>query len=122
MDLNKEKMKELIHYIISKYNDQTNLWRTSLYKILYFSDFDYYELNNKSITNEEYSRFERGPVPVHFINLKNELIDENKISETEEYPFPRADNKGFSYRSLKSPKIELLNTDEKKSLMMLLSV
>ena len=114
MGLNKEKMKEVIHYIISMCGTQTNLWRTNLYKILYFSDFDYFELNNKSMTNEEYSRYPRGPVPVHFINLKNELVEENKISETEEYPFEGADNMGFSYKSLKSSSFELLSDDEKR--------
>ena len=40
MDLNKEKMKELIHYIISKYNGQTNLWRTSPDEISEYSHWD----------------------------------------------------------------------------------
>ncbi|MDR2829853.1 MAG: SocA family protein [Methanobrevibacter sp.] len=73
MEFNKEKMKELTHYIINKWGNGGNLWRTTLYKILYFSDFNYYELHEKPITNEDYSKYSRGPLPTHFINMKKKI-------------------------------------------------
>lgn len=46
--------------------------------------------------------------------MKNELVKENKISETEEYPFEGAINKSFLYKSLKSPNTKLLSDDERE--------
>jgi len=112
MELNKEKMKETIHYIISKCGFSGNLWRTTLYKILYFSDFDFYELYERPITNEDYAKFPNGPLPTHFINIKNDLIKEEKIEETYKYPFKGAYHKGYNYTPLSSPDIEFLTKKE----------
>ncbi|MCL2115719.1 MAG: Panacea domain-containing protein [Methanobrevibacter sp.] len=112
MELNKEKMKEVIHYIIDKCGCKGNLWRTHLYKILYFSDFNFHEKYERSITNESYSKFERGPFPVHLINIKNEMISEGKIKEKEKLTFIGATHMGYNYSSCETPKIELLSDDE----------
>lgn len=39
-----EKLKVMIHYIIGCYGFQENVGRVVLFKLLYFSDFDHYEL------------------------------------------------------------------------------
>ncbi|MDR0911743.1 MAG: SocA family protein [Methanobrevibacter sp.] len=107
-------MKELIDYIINKWGNEGNLWRTTLYEILYFSDFNFYELNENAITNENYNKYPRCPVPVRFVNLKKELVNEKKIEKIEKYPFMGAIHKGFNYKSLKSPDIKLLSSNELK--------
>jgi len=114
MNLNEEKMKEVIHYIVSKCSCNGNLWRTTLYKVLYFSDFNYYELHDQPITNEDYAKYPNGPIPTHFINLKNELIKEKKIQETHKYPFKGAYYKGYNYTLISPPEINLLNEKEIK--------
>ncbi|MDR1818911.1 MAG: SocA family protein [Methanobrevibacter sp.] len=40
-----------------------------LYKLLYFSDFDYFELNEKSITNETYEKHPYGQFPLTLMKL-----------------------------------------------------
>lgn len=79
MDFNKKKFKMVLHYIIYKCGFKNTVGRTVLHKLLYFSDFNYFEQYNESITNEEYRKMERGPVPVHFESAIEELKDEGKI-------------------------------------------
>ena len=48
-----------------------------LFKLLYFSDFDNYEIYEKSISGETYIRKRMRPVPSHFTSAIDELIDAN---------------------------------------------
>ncbi|MBR6517821.1 MAG: SocA family protein [Bacilli bacterium] len=104
-----EKFKATIHYIISKCGFKDNVGRTVLYKLLYFSDFDYYELYEESLTGERYIRKPKGPVPIHFNDAKNELINEGKIKETSEVVinYPR-----YKYSSIKPVNISIFSNEE----------
>lgn len=82
MDFNKEKFKEVLHYIINDCGTKKNVGKTVLYKLLYFSDFNFFELYEKSMTNESYRKLPRGPAPIHFDVAVKELIDEGKINMT----------------------------------------
>ena len=42
MEFNKEKFKNVLHYIVYKCGLKNNVGRTVLHKLLYFSDFNYY--------------------------------------------------------------------------------
>ncbi|MDO5851939.1 MAG: Panacea domain-containing protein [Methanobacteriaceae archaeon] len=99
----------MIHYIISNYGLNHNVDRSLIYKLLYFSDFDFYELYEKSISGEKYIRKPQEPIPNHFIEIKNELIDECKIKETQ---IPIITYSKYNYSSLKSPDISSLNKIE----------
>jgi len=79
----KEKFKQVLHYIISKVGTLDNVGKTVLYKMLYFSDFDYYELNEKPIIGEKYFKLVNGPAPSSFDNIVNELEVEEKIKKVE---------------------------------------
>lgn len=80
MDFIKEKFKDLLHYLIFRCGARNNVGKTVLYKLLYFSDFNFFELYEKSLTNESYRKLPRGPAPIHFDVAIDELIDEEKIS------------------------------------------
>jgi len=75
---NSEKLSEMVHYIIYKCGKNTNFGKTVLYKLLYFSDFNHYKKNNKSITNEEYRKIEFGPAPVHIAIIIDKLEKKKK--------------------------------------------
>ena len=109
MDFNKEKLKMALHYIIYKCGFKNTVGRTVLHKLLYFSDFNYFELHEQSITNESYRKKERGPVPIHFEDAINELIEENKIRlGKRKLPCGKVMNRYFS---LKEPAVDF-NEDE----------
>lgn len=105
MDFNKDKFKMTLHYIINKCGFKNTVGRTVLHKLLYFSDFNYFEKYNVSITNETYTKKERGPVPIHFEEAIAELIEENKVRPGKRrLPCGKVMNRYFS---LKEPEIDL---------------
>lgn len=106
---NKEKFKVVLHYIINKCGCQENVGRTVVYKLLYFSDFNFFELYENSLTNETYTKYPKGPVPYHFHDSLKELVNEEKVLESSE---PFLDNKKYNYSSLKNPDTSILNDKE----------
>lgn len=58
-----EKFKQLILYILEKCGSQPNVGETVLYKLLYFCDFDYFEMYEKPLTGMKYKKMQFGPVP-----------------------------------------------------------
>lgn len=58
---NIEKFKQVFLYILSKVGARPNVGQTVLYKLLYFIDFDYYELYEKQLMGLSYiaKRFKR---------------------------------------------------------------
>ena len=104
---NPEKFKAMIHYIISRCQFKDNLDRIVLFKLLYFSDFNNYEIYKKSISGETYIRKRMGPVPSHFTSAIDELIDECKINETSKLVINYR-----KYSCLKEPDLSLLSIKE----------
>lgn len=61
--MQKEKLKNTILYILEKCGGKPNVGETVLYKLLYFSDFNSFELFGKPITGMNYVKLQFGPVP-----------------------------------------------------------
>lgn len=103
MEINKNKFKNLLHYIISKCGFKADIEKTIIYKLLYFSDFNYFEIYEKSLTHETYKRLSQGLVPVHFDLAISELEKEEKITIT-----VRLDSSitHFRYVSCKEPEMD----------------
>ena len=79
-EFDKETFKTVLHYIIEVCGEQNNVGSTVLYKLMYFIDFDYYELFEEPLTGETYQKLVYGPGPIHFNEAINELKNEKKIS------------------------------------------
>ncbi|RAP53338.1 MAG: hypothetical protein BZ138_01245 [Methanosphaera sp. rholeuAM270] len=107
--LNIEKFKDVIHYVISKCGHKENFTRNVLYKVLYFIDFDFYELYEVPLTGEKYVHKFRGPVPIDFDEALIQLIKEERIEENKELiiTFPK-----YTYHSLIEPPIEKFTQKE----------
>ena len=102
-------MKQVIHYIVHKCQYKPTFGKTVLYKIMYFSDFNHYELYETLITNETYTKRRLGPTPDSFDECFNELKQENKVDSQE---LPVHDYKRVKYFSLEEPDTSLLNNKE----------
>ena len=76
-----EKFKQVLHYIILKTSNIDNVGKTVLYKILYFIDFNYYELFEEKLTGETYLKYPYGPAPRDFDDVISELEDKRLIKE-----------------------------------------
>ena len=60
--INEKKYKNAILFFAHKIRNGT-LGKLKLMKLLYFLDFDFFEKYGRSVTGDEYLRFENGPVP-----------------------------------------------------------
>lgn len=60
--IDEKKYKNAILFFANKVRNGT-LGKLKLMKLLYFLDFDFFEKYGRSITKDEYLRFENGPVP-----------------------------------------------------------
>ncbi|MBQ6218935.1 MAG: SocA family protein [Methanosphaera sp.] len=107
--LNIEKFKDVIHYVISKCEHKESFTKNVLYKLLYFNDFNYYELYEESLTGEKYLHKFRGPVPIDFDEAITQLIEDKRIKENKEMviTFPK-----YTYQSLTEPPMENLTQKE----------
>lgn len=75
------KAEQTYLHIIRRLQDKSNFGKTLFFKILYFSDFDYYERNGKSITNDNYRHIPRGPAPSNFDSIIRKLKEKGFIVE-----------------------------------------
>ena len=109
MDFDKKKFKNVLHYLIFKCSKQSGVEKAVFDKLLYFSDFNFFELYETPLTNESYRKLPRGPVPVHFDLAIDELICDGKICVKKEC-ISLGRIKSF-YCSLKSPMVNLDSTE-----------
>lgn len=63
LEFKKDKLKDIILYILNKCGGKPNIGETVLYKLLYFVDFDNFELHGASISGMRYVKLQYGPVP-----------------------------------------------------------
>lgn len=86
--MNKKKYKTILHYIIQECGSRPNFGKTVLWKLLYFIDFNFYELYEEKLTEETYRKIDYGPAPEHFNQIIQELKSEKKIKEIKEKSGP----------------------------------
>jgi len=108
-EFKREKFKQVLHYIINQCGSLEHFGKVVLYKLLYFADFDYYELFEEKLTGETYRKFDFGPVPLHFEQAIQELRDEMRVETFEQ---EIGQYKQYRYISLKEPSLNLLTGDE----------
>lgn len=79
---NKEKFKEAILYLIAKSPGHTLKGKKKLAKLLYFSDFNFFEAYEEPLTGATYRALPMGPVPDELeCALKEMNGEEIKISK-----------------------------------------
>lgn len=61
--LHKQKFKNVLLYILERCAGKPNVGETVLYKLLYFADFNYYEIYEEHLTGAKYRKLPYGPVP-----------------------------------------------------------
>ena len=74
-----EKFKELLLYIISKTSQLPNVWKTVLYKMLYFCEFDWFEMKWERFTWLNFVKLPKWPAPQGFDFMISRMCKENEI-------------------------------------------
>lgn len=108
---NKEKFKQVLLYILEKCGAKPNVGETVLFKLLYFVDFNYYELYEDYLTGEVYRKISYGPAPCHFNKTVNEMIKNKQLEKITTDYFGRPQKK---YIPSVKPNFEMLSGKELK--------
>ena len=111
IEFSKAKFKQVLHYVSRRCGHLENVGKTVLFKILYFVDFDYYELNEDKLTGESYRKSEYGPAPIHFEEAIKELEEEGKIKQ---FTTMSGGHEQQKFISLEEPNIDLVSGKELK--------
>lgn len=110
-EVNSEKLREVLLYVLEKVGAKPNVGETVLYKLLYFIDFDYYEKYGQSITGLTYVRNHYGPTPV--LQTFSSIVDSMKLAnELEVIETPYFSHKQKKYLPTVKPSLEKLNAKE----------
>jgi transcriptional regulator with XRE-family HTH domain len=109
--LNLDKFKNILLYILEKCAGKPNVGETLLYKLLYFADFNYFEIYEEHLSGAEYRKLPYGPVPMHIDSVINKMITSNQIMrvKTEYHGYPQS-----RYLPLVKPNLEHLKASEKE--------
>ena len=85
------KFKNVLLYILERCAGKPNVGETVLYKLLYFSDFNYYELYEEHLTGAKYRKLPYGPVPQKLDSIVLQMIDKGQLQrvKTEYHGYPQ---------------------------------
>ncbi|MFH1201065.1 MAG: Panacea domain-containing protein [bacterium] len=114
MPINKKKYEQVIIYLCSKLGGEIR-GKKKLAKLLYYSDFDFFEKNQKSITGDTYKALPMGPFPTKLeeviVGMKGKKeISVKAIKEREGYAPTEI------YNCSVKPDLLVFNKDEVKML------
>ena len=85
------KFKNVLLYILERCAGKPNVGETVLYKLLYFSDFNYYEMYEEHLTGAKYRKLPYGPVPQKLDTIIGQMIEKGQLQrvKTEYHGFPQ---------------------------------
>ncbi|HBB92539.1 MAG TPA: XRE family transcriptional regulator [Bacteroidales bacterium] len=78
---NAAKFKNVILYILEWCGGKPNVGETVLYKLLYFSDFNYYEIYEEHLSGAKYRKLPFGPVPQNSDLIINQMVKKGELQK-----------------------------------------
>ena len=110
-ELNIEKFKQVLLYILEGTAGKPNVGETVLYKLLYFCDFNYYELYEAHLTGAAYRKLPYGPVPQQLDSVLNQMLTNKQIQriKTDFHGYPQT-----RYLPLIKPNLTKISGAEKQ--------
>lgn len=105
------KFMNVFLYMLERCAGKPNIGETVLYKLLYFSDFNYYEIYEEHLTGATYRKLQYGPVPQKFDAIIQQMIEKKQIQrvKTTYHGFPQT-----RYLPLEKADLTLLRASEKE--------
>lgn len=105
-----DKFKDILLYLLEKCAGKPNIGETILYKLLYLSDFNYYEIYEEHLTGAEYRKLPLGSAPQKLDSIINQMIKSKMIKrfKTEYNGYPQT-----RYIPLIKPDLKNLKASEK---------
>ncbi|HEY2722056.1 MAG TPA: type II toxin-antitoxin system antitoxin SocA domain-containing protein [Chitinophagaceae bacterium] len=105
------KFRNVLLYILERCAGKPNVGETVLYKLLYFADFNYYELYEEHLTGAKYRKLPYGPVPQKLDTIVGQMMEKNQLQriKTEYHGYPQT-----RYIPLVKTDLTLLKASEKE--------
>lgn len=106
-----DKFKNVLLYILEQCAGKPNIGETALYKLLYFADFNYYEIYENQLTGARYRKLPYGPVPQKLDAIFTQMISAKQIQKlkTEYHGYPQ-----IRYLPLEKADLTILTASEKE--------
>jgi hypothetical protein len=109
----RERLKNLFHYVIWKAGGQPNFGATKLYKTAWFADARRYRLTGRSITGARYIKQKYGPIPKDAMYVRKLLVEEGLVRETK---IPNNKGETWKFTAMAAPLSGQFADDEKQSI------
>ncbi len=109
--LNINKLKNVLLYILEHCAGKPNVGETVLYKLLYFCDFNYYELYEEHLTGSTYRKLPYGPVPQKIDTIISHMMEQGQIRRIKTSYFDKIQTR---YIPLVKPDLTELKASEKE--------
>lgn len=106
---NLQKFREVLLYVLNKVGSKPNIGETVIYKLLYFSDFDFYEKYEEQLMGATYVKNRHGPTPVEFRKIAERMTTDGEIVRVKSHYFGFPQTK---YLPLRRPDLSKLNANE----------
>lgn len=105
-----EKFKQVLLYVLGRCAGKPNVGETVLNKLLYFADFNHYEIYEEQMTGVTYRKLPFGPVPQEIESVLQLMVDDGQLQriKTEYHGYPQT-----RYLPLQKPDLQLLKASEK---------
>jgi DNA-binding XRE family transcriptional regulator/uncharacterized phage-associated protein len=108
---NLKKFKEVLLYLLQKVGAAPHVGETVIYKLLYFIDFDYYEMYEEQLIGATYIKNHYGPTPVEFKNVIENMVKRHEIAVVKSKYFQHEQKK---YLPVRAPDLSVLTAREIK--------
>lgn len=107
--LKTEKFKNMLLYVLEKCAGKPNVGETVLYKLLYFIDFNYYEIYEEQLSGATYRKLEHGPVPHRIDKILEQMKNDGLLKQLDTiyFGFPQK-----RYLPLEKPDLTKLKASE----------
>ncbi|MDP2114730.1 MAG: Panacea domain-containing protein [Bacteroidota bacterium] len=110
-NLQVNKFKNVLLYILERCAGKPNVGENVLYKLLYFSDFNYYELYEEQLTGASYRKLPFGPVPQKLDTIINQMIENGQLQQVKTEHFGLSQTR---YLPLEKANLTQLKASEKE--------
>lgn len=110
-NLNINKFKSVLLYMLEKCAGKSNVSEGVLHRLLYFADFNYYEIYEEHLSGAAYKKLPFGPSPSQFDSIINALITNNLLKRItiNHHNFPQ-----IRFLPLEKPDLTILKASEKE--------
>lgn len=104
-----KKFKAVLLYLLEKVGAMPHIGETTIYKLLYFVDFDYYEKFEEQLIGATYIKNKFGPTPVEFKKIVDKMEADGEITRVRSKYFQHEQKK---YLPLHDPDLSCLSARE----------